>query len=79
MPRKRQDEIPKPKLSIWMQDGKRWKVNRSDLLEAIKSSSKSDLEIQNRMGRGYHHIAEALDGKSLDIWGLKHIEWGLDI
>lgn len=33
--------------------------------------------IRYKMGYGYHHLEEALAGKRLNIWAVRHIESGL--
>lgn len=77
MPKRRVDDTPSPTLPIWKKDGKLWRVEKLDLIEAINASPNSELEMKERMGKGYSRIADALSGQALDIWGVKHVEWGI--
>jgi len=44
---------------------------------AIESFGVSVDDIKNRMGNGYIHIQEVLDGKRIDGWAASHIEFGI--
>lgn len=68
---------PPIKMSFWKRDGKRWYVEPTDLQAAIKNSGISDEVLRHRLGAGYRHLQEALEGKRIDGWTVTHIEWGL--
>lgn len=69
---------PPIKWPLWKQDGKLWYANPADLKVIIEKSGLSTATIQKRMGVGYKHIQEILDGKHVDGWAVSHIEWGLN-
>lgn len=75
--RKRHDRKPNLKLGNWRIEGNKYTINNGDLKEAIKVSGLSDDEIHKRMGVGYFHLTEALNGTPIDICAAAHIEWGL--
>lgn len=68
---------PRFGLSIWKADGKLWFAEAADLKAAIDSSGVDEIQIQKRMGHGYHYIQDILDGKRIDGWAIVHIEYGI--
>lgn len=68
---------PPIKLPFWKKDGDLWFADPADLQNAIVSSGLPIETIQKRMGVGYGHIQEVLDGKRIDGWAVTHIEWGI--
>jgi hypothetical protein len=77
MVRRRHDQQPKLKLAIWKSEGKLWFADKSGLEAAVGSSGRTALDINKRMGAGYSHLQEALQGKGLTIWEASHVEWGV--
>ena len=75
--RKRSKAHPKLELPLWKRDGSMYFVDPPELQIAIRNSQNSDEVIRKRMGYGYRHIEEALQGKRIDEWAASHIEWGL--
>ena len=75
MSRRNNDFLKKPEMPFWMPDGNLWYAEKSDLEAAIVRSQRTTDDIQRRMGVGYHHLEDALNGKRLDKFAASHVEW----
>lgn len=75
--KRRVNHTPKPELSIWKQEGKLYRADPKELLTEIDKHQVPMDEMKRRMGHGFHYVADALEGKALDIWAVKHIELGI--
>ena len=77
MASRRQNYIRKPELACWKSEGKFWYAERAELEAAVMASKRTEEDIKKRMGVGYHHLADALNGKRLDQFEVSHVEWGI--
>ena len=77
MPRRRCNYIRKPELACWKAEGEHWYAERADLEAAITASKRTEEDIKKKMGVGYHHLEDALNGKRLDHFEVGHVEWGI--
>jgi len=68
---------PQFHLGIWQKEGKLYWCERAALEKAVAQSGVPEHLIASRMGHGFHHLAEALEGRRLDRWAVAHIETGL--
>ena len=68
---------PVPKLSFWIVEGDLFFADKEGLEKALSESGNSQDTIRKRMGFGYHHLVDALNGKGLSCWAANHVEWGL--
>ena len=75
---KRKNDAPiKLKLSIWKKVDNLYYVEPDDLFAAIADGGTNEEERRKRMGVGFKHIQELIDGEHLDIYTISFVENGI--
>lgn len=77
MTRRRCDYRPELKFTFWKKEGKVYFADVVALKEEIERSKIPDEVMRKTMGVGYSHLEDALSGKPLGYWEVKHVEHGI--
>lgn len=68
---------PTLELPFWQIKGKLYFADRTAIEDQIKKVGRTQDEIKRRMGFGYSHLQNLLDGKGIDMWAAAHVETGI--
>jgi hypothetical protein len=68
---------PAPKFSFWRKEGKVYFADVQALKKEIEALGIPEVTIRKNMGVGYSHLEDALVGKPLGYWEVRHVEHGL--
>jgi hypothetical protein len=77
MVRRRCDYKPEPKFSFWKREGKVYFADVQALKKEIELSGIPEETMRKNLGVGYTHLEDALIGKPISYWEMRHVEHGL--